>query len=397
MTFTRGARITGAILCAVLALITAGWIVRDLRVTGGPAELWEYWAGYMDARAKGVPATSQGSGVLLVVYVLAAVAALRSSIAAPVLVATGVVTLAVRLPGVWITGSSWMDGSYADELRTRAMLGTFVALAAALALVVTGAAGRRPADDGGGARPVRPGRGAGVLTFLVLGATGVFYLAWEVRQAFVLPDYLYPAWYTGGEQVRVALTDAPPGWNSVVVALLCLAAAFSAAVRAVHSRPLGLIAAGFVLTSGVLGVARTVHHDLLDRFADLGTEYQLNLLTLFFSVLAGAVTLVALGRGGVEEVPGTGGQGYGSGGWSQGWGPGAGAGPGYGLAPAQGYGQGPGQGPGYGYPPVPGQAPGHGYPQGGPQSSAPGAPPAAPPGGAPGYGPPPPSSPPPGW
>lgn len=389
VTFTRGARITGAVLCAVLALITAGWIVRDLRVTGGPAELWEYWAGYMDARAKGVPATSQGSGVLLVVYVLAAVAALRSSIAASVLVATGVATLAVRLPGVWITGSSWMNGSYADELRTRAMLGTFVALAAALALVVTGAAGRRPADDGGAARHVRPGRGAGVLAFLALGATGVFYLAWEVRQAFVLPGYLYPAWYTGGEQIRVVLTDAPPGWNSVAVALLCLVAAFSAVVRAVHSRPLGMIAAGFVLTSGVLGVARTVHHDLLDRFADLGTEYQLNLLTLFFSVLAGAVTLVALGRGGVEEVPGTGGQGYGPGGWSQGWGPAAG----------QGYGQGPGQGPGpgYGYPSVPGQAPGYGPPPGGPHSSAPGAPPAAPPGGAPGYGPPPPSSPPPGW
>ncbi|MCX4964595.1 hypothetical protein OHA98_07110 [Streptomyces sp. NBC_00654] len=391
MTLTRGARITGAVLCAVLALIAAGWIVRDLRALGGPVELWEYWAGYMDSRPKGVPATSRDGAVLLVVYVLAAVAALRSSVAASALVATGVVTLAVRLPGIWIIGASWMDGSYADELRTRAMIGTFVALAAALALIITGAAGRRPADETGGERPTRPGRGVSALAFLVLGAMGAVYLAWEIRQAFTLPSSVYPDWYTGGERIRVALTDVPPGWSSVSVALLCLVAAFSALVHAVHTRPLGLIAGGFVLSSGVLGVARTVHHDMLDDFADMGTELQLNMLTMFFSVLAGAVTLIALARRGVEQVPG-GNQGYGPGGWGQGWGPGAapgqGAGPGYGP----GYAPPAGQGPGYGYPPVPGQAPGYGYPQGGP-AAAPGTPPAGPPG----YGPPPPSSPPPGW
>ncbi|MDQ0794175.1 hypothetical protein [Streptomyces sp. B1I3] len=378
MTLTRGARTTGAVLCAVLGVIAAGWIVRDLRAVGDPPDLLRYWAGYTDALPKALPATSQGDLVLLVVQVLTAFAALRSRVAASALVATGVVTFALRLPGVWTIGASWMDGRYGDELRTRALIGTFVTLAAALALIVTGSAGRRQPTDGYEPRPTRPGRGAAVTAFLVLGASGAVLIAWEVRQFLTFPSRLYPGWFIGSGTVRVELTGAPPGWSGVALGLICLVVASTALFRAVHARPLGMIAAGFLLVSGAFGIARAEHHQLLDRFGDLGTEYQLVVLTSFLLALTGATALLALARRGLEEADGRdqGHDGYG-------YPP---QGPGYGYPP-----QGPGYGypspdePGYGRPGTgqPGQGPGYGYPQGGQ------------PGG--GFGPPPPASPPPGW
>ncbi|MEU1126207.1 hypothetical protein ABZ371_22245 [Streptomyces sp. NPDC005899] len=375
MTLTRGARITGAVLCAVLGVVAAGWIVRDLRAAGDPQDLLRYWAGYTDARPDALPATSQGDPVLFVVCCAATFAALRSRVAASAMVATGVVTLVLRLPGVWTIGASWMDGRYGDELRTRAMIGTFVTLAAALALIVTGSAGRRPSAETREPLPTRPGRGAAVAAFLALGAAGAVLLAWEIRQFVTFPSRLYPGWFTGSSAVRVELTGAPPGWSGAVLALLCLVVAFTALLRAVHARPFGMIAAAFLLFSGVFGIARAVHHELLDRFGDLGTEYQLVVLTSFLLALAGATALPALARGGPADADGRGHEGYG-------YPP---SGPGYGYPPPEsGYSRPPGE-PGYGYPPAgqPGQGPGHGYPQGGQ------------PGG--GFGPPPPASRPPGW
>ncbi|MEK8144769.1 hypothetical protein NKH18_33540 [Streptomyces sp. M10(2022)] len=98
-------------MSAVLALIVAGWIVRDLGAVGEPLDLLRYWAGFVEVRLDVAPATSQGDLVLLVVHVLAAIAALRSPLAASALVATGVVTLVFRLPGLWIIGTSWTQGA----------------------------------------------------------------------------------------------------------------------------------------------------------------------------------------------------------------------------------------------------------------------------------------------
>lgn len=373
MTLTRGARITGAVLCSVLAVMVAGWVVRDVGTAGHPLDLLRYWAGYADARPDTLPATSQSDLVLFVVYVFAAFAAVRSSVAASALVTTGLVTLLLRLPAVWNIGASWTDGRYADELRTRALIGTFVALAAALALVVTGAAGRRPPEDFYEPRPTRPGTGASAVAFLALGAAGAVMIAWEVRQLLTFPSSVYPDWFVGGPNTRMELTDAPPGWTNATIALLCLVVAVSALVHAVHSRTLGVIVSGFVLTAGALGIARALHHRLLEHFGELGTELQLTLLSWCFLAVAGAAALIALARRGSEDVPAGPDRGRGTG---YGY-PSGGPGPGYGYPP-DGV---PGQGPGYGYPQggAPGQGPGYGYPQGG------------------GFGPPPPSSRPPGW
>ncbi|MFF2007880.1 hypothetical protein ACFVWY_02255 [Streptomyces sp. NPDC058195] len=327
MILTRGARVTGAVLCAVLALMAAGWIVRDVNAADGIGQLGERWAGFYDARFTMPPTTSAYDPVLLVVYAAAAVAALRSSVAAGALVAVGVVTIGVRLPGLWNIGEARMDARFSDDLRTRALIGAFVALAAGIALVITAGAGRRPVRDHAERPPARPGTGAGVIVLLGLGAAAVVTIGWEVRQAVRGPD-VYPDWYLGGDRIFQPLTDPPPGWFSVLLALLCLFAAVSAVARGAHARPFGLIAAGLVLLEGVLSVIRTVHYDLLRHFPDLPVENELLVLTGFFQVFAGAVTLLA------AALPGR-------------------AAP----APAQGFGPGYGPWPGPFGPPPPSQPP----------------------------------------
>ncbi|MFI7287413.1 hypothetical protein ACIBRY_12320 [Streptomyces anulatus] len=354
MTLTRGARITGAVLCAVQALMAVAWLVRDFRVVDGPGMLWDIWTGSANVWAMPSVATTDTTLILLVVHAATAVAALRSAVAAPALVVTGIVTFAVRLPGVWTI----TDSPAPAELRDRALLTTYAALAAGLAMVVVGVAGRRPVGDGE-ERPAGPGRGAGVTAFLLLGFQAVVFAGWEIRQVFLYPDGLYPAWFTGGRPMVVPLTEAPPGWINVVLILMFLVAAVGAVAGAGCARPLGLIAGGFILSSGVLGVGRVIRFELYERFADLDFEAQLNTLSFVTSLIAGAAVLAVLARKGVQRTPVGGAPGP--------WG---GAGP-WGAQPP-------------GYPPpraAPGQqpaAPGFGPPQGG------------------GFGPPP-SSPPPRW
>ncbi|WP_181493939.1 hypothetical protein [Streptomyces sp. ScaeMP-e122] len=364
MILTRGARTTGAVLCAVLGIVVACWIVRDLRAMGDPVDLVRHWAGYADARPAAPPVTTQTDAVLLVVYAAVLFTVARSPVAAAALVSTGVVTLALRLPSVWTVGASWTDGRYSDVLRTRALVGTFVVLAAALALIVTGAAGRRPPVDAYEPLPTRPGRGARAAAFVALGASAAVLVAWEVRQFVTLPSGVYPDRLVGGRAVLTGLTDAPPGWGALALAAVCLVVAWTALLGAVHSRPLGMIAGGFLLLQGSFGAARAVHHELLVHFGELQTEYRLVVATSFFQALAGAVALLALSRegladpGGPDPVPG-----------------------GYGYPPAgsSGYGY-PSAGPGYAGPP------GYGRPQ-----------PGGPGDGPPPPGPPPPGPPPPGW
>ncbi|MFF1924289.1 hypothetical protein ACFVW8_27450 [Streptomyces sp. NPDC058221] len=366
MILTRGARVTGAVLCAVLAVLVACWLVRDIRAAEfGP--LWRYWAGLYDARPKAMPATTAMDAALLVVYVVAAVAALRSSVAATALVATGVITLAVRLPGTWNIGSRAMESSFSDDLRTRALISTFAGLAAGIALIITAGAGRRPPADSYEQTPSRPGPGASVTAFLLLCAAGAVLIAWEVRQVVKFPD-IFPDWYLGGDRYAHGVIDPPSGWSTVALALLCLVAGASALFHAVHTRPFGLVAAALLLPGGALGVYRAVHYDLLDHFGSLPTETQLMLVSWLFEAFVAVVVLIALAPRGFADVPGPYGPGHGSG-----FGP-----PGYGSA-----GYGPEPHPGQDSGPYPGQqppAPGYGYPQGG------------------GFGPPPPpSQPPPGW
>ncbi|WP_328719601.1 hypothetical protein OHT52_08995 [Streptomyces sp. NBC_00247] len=398
MTLTRGARITGTALSAVLALITAGWIVRDLRVLHGPGPLWDMWSGLPEAFPAGMPTTTGGTLVLLLVQVVTAFVVPRSPVAAAALVATGTTTLLLRLPGVWITTASWMAGRYSDELRVRALIFTLVTLAVSVAMIVTAAVGRRPAVEVGLPAPTRPTTGAAVVAFLALGISGVVVIAWEIRQYSVYPAEVYPAWYFGGHAISAPLYDAPAGWSTVAVALLALFAGAAALAHAVHSRPFAGIAAAFLLFSGGMSIVRGVRLHLFGMFTDAGIEGQLSMMSWVFLALAGVVALLATVRRGRPAA---------GGGPGEGWGPGA---PGYGYPPLGP----PGRAPGYGYP-YPSSAsgsgypgtPGYGYPPAGygpgqdsgrdpAQGSGPGPGQGPGPGGGGGFGPPPPSSPPPG-
>lgn len=346
---TRGARVTGAVLSTLLAVIVAGWLIRDAQAANF-GQVWRVWALFQDARPTATPATSSTDLVLFVVYVAVAVAALRSTAAASALVVAGVVTIAVRLPGLWTIGNRRMESAYSDDLRSRALICAFVALAAAAAMIITAGAGRRPPADSYERTPSGPGRGAGVLAFLALCAAGSVPMAWDIRQAVRYPEIL-PDWYVGSDRIAQYLTGPPPGWATVTLFLLCVFAGISAVVRARHARSFGLVAAALLLPGGVFGVARIAHYDLLDHFGDLGGELQLNLLSWIFQLLAALVALIALAVPGPVPAPGPDP-------WAGGPGP----------APFT--------------PPYPGQQPpGYGYPQGGG-----------------GFGPPPPpSQPPPGW
>lgn len=197
-----------------------------------------------------------------------------------------------------------------------------------------------------------------MVAFLLLGLQALIVAAWEIRQPFVFPSHFYPGWFIGGGPLTVPLTEGPPGWVAVAHVLMFLVAAVGAVAGAAHARPLGLIAGGFVLSSGVLGTARIVHYEMYEQFFDTDIEAQLNMLSSFSALLAGPVVLLVLARKGAGRTPAGGAPGP--------WG---GAGP-WGAQPP-------------GYPPprtAPGQqppAPGFGPPQGG-------------------FGPPP-SSPPPRW
>ncbi|MFI1932718.1 hypothetical protein [Streptomyces sp. NPDC020330] len=280
------------------ALLIIAWLVRDIRAADGPVAVWEYWSGTADLRDAPRTTTSATSLVLLSAYAAAVVAALRSASAAPVLIVTGVVTFALRLPGVWTVA----DAPGPEDLRDRALLTTYVALAAGLGMIVAGAAGRRPAPEGA-ERPAGPGRGAGVAAFLLLGFQGLIFAAWEIRQPFVYPSELYPAWFIGGGPLTTPLTEGPPGWVAVTHILMLLVAAVGAVAGAAFARPLGLIAGGFVLSLGVLGMARVIHYEMYEQFTTLAIEAQLDMLTSVSSLLVGPVVLIVLARKGVGRAP----------------------------------------------------------------------------------------------
>ncbi|MFK4223671.1 hypothetical protein [Streptomyces sp. NPDC019890] len=331
MTLTRGARITGAVLCAALALAVGAWIVRDLTTVDDPLDLWRVWTGNDRGNVSAPPTTTLEDLVLFLVYATVGFAVLRSPVAAAALVAAGVITLAVRLPGLWVLSSSWMGLRAGDELRTRALYFTFAAIGLGLGLLITAAAGRR-AGPGESAlypaypvyaaherTPTRPTQGVSVLAFLLLSAAAGVLAAWEVHTATQYRGRGYPDRFTGSESVLLPLLGTPPGWLTAVIVVLALVAAFGALFQAVYSRPLGLVVAAFLLAVGGRGVDMALRNELIPGLGGLPTRDQLLVLSWLFELTVGLVLVLALARRGQSAwegaVPGPG-YGYAQGGGS---------------------------------------------------------------------------------
>lgn len=292
VTVTRPARLTGAALCAALALIAAVWILQDLAALGSPADLAWYWAGDHHFLIRGRSTTSLIDPVLLAAYAATVVAALRSRHAASAFAAAGAVTLALRLPGLWAPGSG-------------ALVTALLELALAAGLVLTAAVGRRPAEAPHEHPPTRPRGGPAVAAGVLLALAALFVTLWELYWAGELPPEFTVDRFTGGRSVVKPALAPPPGWLSAVAVGLYGTAAVSCFSRARHSRAFGLLAAAFLTAGGLGGVARAVRFETLVRLGDLTSAGAADVLTSVFELLAGVAVLVLLaGRGAPAAAPG---------------------------------------------------------------------------------------------
>ncbi|MEU2241508.1 hypothetical protein ABZ572_19120 [Streptomyces sp. NPDC018338] len=293
MTVTRPARLTGAALCAALALSAAVWILKDLAAIGSPADLGWSWTG--DPRThyvlRGRAATTLLDPLLLLVSVATAVAALRSRHAASALVATGAVTLALRLPGLWAPGSG-------------ALVTALLELALAAGLVITAAAGRRRVEGPHEQLPSRPRTGPAVTAGILLAAGAVTVVLWEVYRAVELPAEVTVDRFLGGRSVIAPALAPPPGWLSVILVALYGTAAVSAFARARHTRAFGLLAGAFLTADGIALLARVIHFELIPYFAEVSTVEQMYVLTAVLGSAGGIAVLVLLaGRGAPPTAP----------------------------------------------------------------------------------------------
>ncbi|WP_329122364.1 hypothetical protein [Streptomyces sp. NBC_01465] len=310
MVLTRGARITGAVVCALLALIAASWIARDLNTADGPNQLWKFWESGSSGVGQIFLATTLYDLVLVVVYVAVAVAAVRSPLAAQALVAAAVITLAIRLPSLWVARAGWARPWSVDDLRDRALWSALAALVGALVLLIVAAAGRRGLAgeyDEDDRVPTRPSLGAGITAFIFLGVAGCAALAWEGWSADRVIGVSWSAYghrFTGESGIYMPLLGVPVGWLNVALGVLGLVAAIAAVVRAHFSRPLGLVVALVLAGMGGLFLSVALRDKLLSRLGDLNTESQLIVLTQLFYLLAGVVVLLVLARRGVRDEPG---------------------------------------------------------------------------------------------
>ncbi|MFE2679287.1 hypothetical protein [Streptomyces hygroscopicus] len=345
-----GARVFGALVCAVLGLISLAWIIRDLDKADEASHLWWTWSGLPFRATGGIFGSSLLDFVLLLVYAVVGLTALRSPAAGGALGTVAVVTVAVRLPSLWNLNSDWLQG-IPDGLKTRANLSAWAQVVLAGLLLVVVAAARRPAGLAPPGSPApsapgflappgfpvspadrppgRPSPGAAVTGALFLGAAGVVIAAWQIYWAQARGWEVYKYALTGKHTLPTLLSP-PGGWNAWTAVALCLAAAGAAFARAPLARPLGMTAAALVMVGGISEASLYVKLDYVEHLSDLSTLGVLSVLSGFFEAVAGLIALTALARRGVDEgaVGGVGGAPFTGP-------PGMGA-PAYGVAPAYG-------------------------------------------------------------
>ncbi|MEU9110371.1 hypothetical protein AB0D04_00920 [Streptomyces sp. NPDC048483] len=321
-----GARGIGALACLLMALLSAGWIIRDLDIAQQPADLWWTWLG--EARRPGeftAWATSALDPLLVLGALAAGGAALRaaSSVASGALLALAAATALLRLPLLWVLGASWLQG-LESGLTGRARLTAGTQLALAVVLVVAVAAGRRPdgrTDRGlrGMARtaygvvhrvpydgestavPGRPRKGPARTLGVLLGAAGLSIAAWEVHWWLRLDWETYRKGLLGDASVFRALLQPPVHWQVVVLALLALGGAAAALRRASWARPAAMAAGALLFAQAAAALAFAGSTGQLDRLPVLPGQAQLELGTMLLVAVAGLAAVVVAARPGVPD------------------------------------------------------------------------------------------------
>jgi hypothetical protein len=242
----RPARWAGAVVCGVLVLIEAGWVIQDIGLVGANG-LGLVWVG-LAVPIGGAPLnTSVIDMALLGLYAGTMVAALRP-VAAGAFASVGAVTLLMRAPTVLILGGQW-DGRL--DIQGQLVLTAAAEVVGAVALIGI-AANRRRVLPGWDPAPPRPA--AGVLGGLLLLTVGLMTGAWQLSRTMGLGDVAQqqpPGFFwrtvTGGYLVN-ALLGTPFGWLSWSAAGLSAVAGLVAMRRTLIARPMG-IAVGWLLAS----------------------------------------------------------------------------------------------------------------------------------------------------
>ncbi|MEU8682055.1 hypothetical protein [Streptomyces sp. NPDC048611] len=328
---TRGARGLGALVCLLLALLSALWIIRDLTIAQQAADVGRFWLGETPRpREFTAWATSALDPLLVLGALVAAVAVLRTAV--PSAVATGALlslaaaTALLRTPLVWMLGAGWLQG-LDSGLTARARLTALAQLALAVALLVVSVRGRRP--DGSTARgahalqrpvtpaygvvravspgaapeaPGRPFKGPAVTTAVLLGAAGLAVAGWELHWWARLGGNLYGKGLFGDASVFRALLQPPVHWQALALALSALTAAAAALRRAAWARPAALTAAALLCVHGGVALAFALHTGKLGRFAALPAPARLEVGTAAFVAAAGLTVLIAAARPGVPAA-----------------------------------------------------------------------------------------------
>lgn len=287
----RGVGGFGALLCLLLALLSAGWITRDLFVAQRPSDLWWVWAA-VPTRPDGarVWATTLLDPVSGLGCLLAAVAVLRRSPSAPcALGAVAGVTLLFRAPPLWNLGAEGLPGAGAGA-REWALITAGVALVVSGLLLIAASAGRSGADR----RESRLRRAPAVVALLLLACSGLILAAWQV---YSLRELGWSAYWGSvvGDTYR-ALLQPPVNWTLLSLVLLSLVSAVGAARRSASLRPLGLLTASLLVAHGAAVLAAEQRAGLIGHFRALAPRTQLDVTTAAFTVLAGLVVLLALAR-----------------------------------------------------------------------------------------------------
>ncbi|MFE0193194.1 hypothetical protein [Streptomyces sp. NPDC058989] len=331
---TRGARRAGALVCLLLALLSAGWIARDLTVARHGADVWWTWLGDARRPREDTAWATSPLDPLLVLGALATAVAVRrgavpSSVASGALLSLALATALLRTPLTWTLGEGRLpgpDGGLTAQARASALVQ--LALAVALLAVVVadrrgGRAGRhtrRPArglaavassaygvvhaaPHGADAGPPgRPRKGPATAAAVLLATAGAAVAGWEVHWWARIGGDVYRKGLLGDASVFGALLQPPVHWHALVLALLALGAAAAALRQASWARPAALTAAALLSVHGATALAFAGRTGQFGRLAALPAGARLELATAAFVTVAGLTALIAAARPGVPDA-----------------------------------------------------------------------------------------------